>query len=69
MVKIIVDDQEQTIEKQLLNLTLSDVFDYLHYKMEEAGHPIMMGVRYQDVVFHLTCEEVDKQITPRGYEK
>lgn len=66
---IIVDDDEQTIENELTKATLAEVFEYLHYKMDKVGKPVRMGVMYQDVVFHITCDKVDKPIFPRGYEK
>ena len=67
---VIVDDGAQTIEKELLNAKVSELFDFLHLKMElNGGIPVMLGVKYNDVLFRISVEPADEKIVARGYEE
>ena len=67
---VIVDDEAQTIEKELLNAKVSELFDFLHLKMEfNGGMPVMLGVKYNDVLFRISVEPADEKIVARGYEE
>lgn len=65
---VIVDTEELKLEEKLLNLTLEEVFDILHWRLDQTGKPQNVGVQYQDVLFEITCKPVSEKIVPRGYE-
>lgn len=59
---------DDSMEDDLLSLTLKDVFDFLHKNTIKKGKPTAIGVQYLDVFFEIGCREVPEKIVPRGYE-
>ena len=57
--------EEWDLEQELLSKSLAEVFNFLHTRMDEKGMPVRMGIMYQDVLFSISCEQVENMTEKR----